>query len=139
MLWLSFSYISWVDPQPLVLSFLPAALLKRGSPAEHLARCQLTGWRSPPENGEQVRVASQPFSEGIEVLNRGIATRAFKQTFNLAGYITGTTLEHGLVIVDLKREVPEALEPQQKSISPSTSRSASPSLRTTNLRRLVRL
>ena len=64
--------------------------------------------------------------EGVEVLHRGIATRAFKQTFNLADHmkVTGATLEHGLLIVDLKREVPEALKPRRIDIASQHGRVA---------------
>jgi molecular chaperone IbpA len=53
-----------------------------------------------------------------QYLHRGIATRTFRQTFNLADHVkvTGATLEHGLLIVDLKREVPEALKPRRIAI-----------------------
>jgi len=58
--------------------------------------------------------------EGKQYLHRGIATRAFKQTFNLADHVkvTGASLENGLLTVDLKREVPEALKPRRIEIKP---------------------
>ncbi|GJD78973.1 Hsp20 family protein [Methylobacterium gregans] len=51
-------------------------------------------------------------------LHRGIAARAFRQTFNLADHVkvTGAALEHGLLTVELKREVPEALKPRRIAI-----------------------
>jgi molecular chaperone IbpA len=57
--------------------------------------------------------------EGAEVLHRGIATRPFRQTFNLAEHVkvTNATFEHGLLIVELKREVPEALKPRRIEIA----------------------
>ena len=56
--------------------------------------------------------------EGRQYLHRGIATRAFKQTFNLADHVKvqGANLENGLLTVDLKREVPEALKPRRIEI-----------------------
>lgn len=50
-----------------------------------------------------------------EILHRGIATRAFKQSFNLADFVkvTGANLENGLLTVELKREVPEELQPRR--------------------------
>ncbi|MBM6580619.1 Hsp20 family protein [Microvirga sp. BT689] len=56
--------------------------------------------------------------EGRQYLHRGIATRAFKQTFNLADHVkvTGANLENGLLTVELKREVPEALKPRRIEI-----------------------
>ncbi len=60
--------------------------------------------------------------DGSQYLHRGIATRAFKQTFNLADHVkvTGATLEHGLLTVELKREVPEQLRPRRIEIGSST-------------------
>lgn len=57
--------------------------------------------------------------EGKQYLHRGIATRAFKQTFNLADHVKVRTasLENGLLTIDLKREVPEALKPRRIEIS----------------------
>ncbi|MBD8909331.1 Hsp20 family protein, partial [Methylorubrum zatmanii] len=50
-----------------------------------------------------------------QYLHRGIAARAFRQTFNLADHVkvTGAALENGLLTVNLKREVPEALKPRR--------------------------
>jgi molecular chaperone IbpA len=57
--------------------------------------------------------------QGGEVLHRGIATRPFRQSFNLAEHlkVTNATFEHGLLIVQLKREVPEALKPRRIEIA----------------------
>jgi len=58
---------------------------------------------------------------GGEVLYRGIATRPFRQTFNLAQHVrvTAAQLEHGLLTVQLQREVPEALKPRRIEIGVS--------------------
>jgi molecular chaperone IbpA len=60
-----------------------------------------------------------PEPDGVQVLYRGIATRAFKQTFNLADYVkvTGASLENGLLTIKLKHEVPEALKPRRIEIA----------------------
>ena len=57
--------------------------------------------------------------EGRQYLHRGIATRAFKQTFNLADHVKvmGANLENGLLTIELKREVPEALKPRRIEIN----------------------
>src|SRR5215217_2705055 len=57
--------------------------------------------------------------EDKQYLHRGIATRAFKQTFNLADHVKakGASLENGLLTVDLVREVPEALKPRRIEIA----------------------
>ena len=52
-------------------------------------------------------------------LHRGIATRAFERRFALADHVrvTGASLENGMLHIDLKREVPEALKPRRIAIS----------------------
>ena len=53
--------------------------------------------------------------ERPEVLYQGIAARAFERRFQLADhvYVTGASLENGLLHVDLVREVPESAKPRQ--------------------------
>lgn len=53
-----------------------------------------------------------------EVLYQGIAARAFERRFQLADHVqvTGALLEHGLLHVDLVREIPEAQKPRQIEI-----------------------
>ncbi len=52
-------------------------------------------------------------------LHRGIATRAFERRFALADHVrvTGASHEKGMLNIDLKREVPEALKPRRIEIS----------------------
>ncbi|MDQ0467580.1 Hsp20 family protein [Labrys wisconsinensis] len=54
-----------------------------------------------------------------EVLHQGIAARAFERRFQLADgvQVTGAALEHGLLHVELVREVPEAKKPRLIPIS----------------------
>ena len=54
-------------------------------------------------------------------LHRGIATRAFERRFQLADHIrvTGATHAHGMLHVDLVREIPEALKPRRIEIANS--------------------
>ena len=58
-----------------------------------------------------------------EVLHQGIAARAFERRFQLADYVqvTGATLEHGLLHVDLVREIPEAKKPRMVPITTGTA------------------
>ena len=53
--------------------------------------------------------------KGGEVLYQGIAARAFERRFQLADHVEvkGASLENGLLHVDLKREIPEAMKPRQ--------------------------
>ena len=57
--------------------------------------------------------------QGSEVLHRGIATRPFRQSFSLAEHlkVTNATFEHGMLRIELKREVPEALKPRRIEIA----------------------
>lgn len=52
-------------------------------------------------------------------LHRGIATRAFERRFALADHVrvTGATHEHGMLHLDLVREMPEALKPRRIEIA----------------------
>ncbi|QYJ84646.1 Hsp20 family protein [Shewanella mesophila] len=54
-------------------------------------------------------------------LYQGIAERGFERTFQLADYVTviGADLENGLLNIDLKREIPEALKPRKIEIGRS--------------------
>ncbi|NNM74221.1 Hsp20 family protein [Enterovirga aerilata] len=79
------------------------------------------------QQGNTLVVSGQkhPEPEGAEVLHRGIATRAFKQTFKLADHVTVTSavLGNGLLTIELKREVPEALKPRRIEIAAPGSKS----------------
>ena len=50
----------------------------------------------------------------IEYLHRGIAGRTFERHFQLANFIkvVNATLEYGLLKINLKREIPEAMKPR---------------------------
>ena len=50
-----------------------------------------------------------------DVLYQGIAARAFERRFQLADHVevAGASLANGLLHVDLKREIPEAMKPRQ--------------------------
>jgi molecular chaperone IbpA len=71
------------------------------------------------ENVLIVSGQKHPEPEGVEILHRGLATRAFKQSFNVADHVkvAGATLENGLLTVELKREIPEALKPRKIEIT----------------------
>ena len=57
--------------------------------------------------------------EERQVLYRGIAARSFERRFQLADHVevTGARLEHGLLHIDLKREIPEAMKPRKIEIT----------------------
>ncbi len=59
-------------------------------------------------------------------LHRGIATRAFERRFALADHVrvTGANLEHGMLHIELVREIPEAMKPRRIAISSSAPEAA---------------
>jgi molecular chaperone IbpA len=61
-----------------------------------------------------VRGEKQAQPKDKEYLHRGIAARNFERRFRLADHVevTGAALENGLLHVDLKREIPEAMKPR---------------------------
>lgn len=56
--------------------------------------------------------------ENRRFLHRGIAERGFIRRFQLADHVvvTGAALRNGLLRVDLKRELPEAMKPRKIAI-----------------------
>ena len=77
------------------------------------------------ENGLTIRGEKQETKAETqsEVLHQGIAARAFERRFQLADYVqvTGASLEHGLLHVDLVREIPEAKKPRLVPITTSAA------------------
>jgi molecular chaperone IbpA len=69
--------------------------------------------------------ARQP-AEGAEFLHRGIAGRAFERRFSLTDFVkvTGAALANGLLTVELKREVPEAMKPRTIQIANGSGKAA---------------
>src|SRR3546814_4870840 len=64
------------------------------------------------------RAQEGPEAAEREFLHRGIAKRAFERRFQLADTIkvTGASYEHGLLNIDLVREVPEHKKPRKIEI-----------------------
>src|SRR5581483_11375762 len=54
-----------------------------------------------------------------EYLYQGIAARPFRRVFNLADYVQvkQASFQDGLLIIDLVREVPEAMKPRRIAIT----------------------
>jgi molecular chaperone IbpA len=77
------------------------------------------------ENTLFVSGQKHPESEGVDVLHRGIATRTFKQSFDVADHVkvTAASLQNGLLTIDLKREIPEALKPRRIEIGSGAPKS----------------
>jgi molecular chaperone IbpA len=55
----------------------------------------------------------------VDFLYHGTAARTFQRVFDLADYVevTGAYMGDGLLIIDLKRELPEAFKPRQVPIA----------------------
>ena len=60
----------------------------------------------------------QKDTQEVNYLHRGIAARDFEHKFQLADHVrvTNARLEHGLLEIDLAREIPEALKPKKIQI-----------------------
>jgi molecular chaperone IbpA len=69
------------------------------------------------------KVANENSANKAEVLYRGIAARTFERAFQLADFVQvkNASLEHGLLHVDLVREIPEAKKPRSIPISNGAS------------------
>lgn len=71
--------------------------------------------------GEKAREAeaNRGSELGSELLYQGIAARSFERIFRLADFVQvrAARLEHGLLHIDLVRELPEAMKPRNIRIS----------------------
>lgn len=70
------------------------------------------------ENMVRVVGAKKEDEKERQYLHRGIATRAFERSFQLADYVRveGAELKDGLLHIDLVREIPEAMKPRRIEI-----------------------
>jgi len=65
------------------------------------------------------KAAAESANENIsEYLHRGIAERGFERRFQLADHVTvtGAALTNGMLRINLRRELPEAMKPRSISI-----------------------
>ncbi|MCG7506824.1 Hsp20 family protein [Mesorhizobium retamae] len=55
----------------------------------------------------------------LQYLHHGLALRPFARRFELADHVTvtGARLENGLLVVDLKKEIPEEMKPRRIAIN----------------------
>ena len=67
----------------------------------------------------------KPEKAAGEYLYQGIAARPFRRVFNLADYVQvkQASFRDGLLIIDLVREVPEAMKPRRINIAAGNSSS----------------
>ena len=78
---------------------------------------------------DEISIESQPnlmvvsghrgTDRGGQYLHRGLTARSFERRFNLADFVEvkGARLENGLLVVELQREVPEAMRPRRIEIA----------------------
>jgi molecular chaperone IbpA len=71
------------------------------------------------ENALTVNGEKDQDQSGTEFLHQGIAARDFERRFQLADFVevAGAKIENGLLHIDLKREIPEAMKPRTIEIS----------------------
>ncbi len=69
------------------------------------------------QQGNTLLITGQkkPEPQQQELLHQGLASRNFRQTFNLADHlkVASADLENGLLMVDLVREIPEQFKPRR--------------------------
>jgi len=58
-------------------------------------------------------------SQEMQYLHHGLALRPFTRRFELADHVSvaGAKLENGLLVIDLKKEIPEEMKPRRISIN----------------------
>ena len=104
-------------------SFPPYNIEKTGEDAYRITLA-VAGFGTQDLNMEvrdgQLVIVGKGDSEGgdAEYLHRGIARRAFERRFQLADHVEvkGADLKDGLLVVDLVREIPEAMKPRRIEI-----------------------
>lgn len=60
----------------------------------------------------------------VQFLHHGLALRPFSRRFELADYVSVTSakLENGLLVIDLKKEIPEEMKPRRIAINAGAGR-----------------
>jgi len=76
--------------------------------------------------GQLLIVGKHADNPNTQYLHHGIGARAFQRQFSLADYVqvTEARLDNGLLVIELKREVPEALKPRTIAISGGSTKAA---------------
>ena len=111
------------------LAYLPVLVIppyniERTGDESYRSTMAVAGFRreelSVVSEGVTLTVSCEKSQNGSDqYLYRGIAGRSFKRTFQLAEYIKveGAKLENGLLWIDLKWDVPEAMKPRTVPIA----------------------
>ena len=73
--------------------------------------------------GERRSRAEASGEQQRQVLHRGIAGRSFERRFELADHVkvAGADLTDGLLTIELKREIPEAMRPRRIEVGSAGS------------------
>jgi molecular chaperone IbpA len=73
-----------------------------------------------------IEAAAKTENEAVQYLHHGLALRSFARQFELADHVTivGAKLENGLLVVDLKKEIPEEMKPRRIAIDVDTGNRA---------------
>jgi molecular chaperone IbpA len=63
-------------------------------------------------------------NEEVQYLHHGLALRSFVRRFELADHvmIEGAKLQNGLLVIHLKKEIPEEMKPRRIAINAATSK-----------------
>lgn len=109
-------------------SYPPYNIVKTGEDAYQIS-VAVAGFGSDDLDIEvrdgQLVVAGRGASEDEDVnfLHRGIARRAFERRFQLADHVEvkAADLKDGLLVIDLVREIPEAMKPRKIEIQAATT------------------
>ena len=85
---------------------------------------QLISKNSRSESAAQGRKAEK---EGRDFLYRGISARPFKRQFTLADHVEvkSASFENGLLVIELAREIPEAMKPRKIEIGATAPKTVS--------------
>ena len=69
------------------------------------------------------RIADKADNDDVDYLHRGIAERGFERRFQLADhvFVDGAELRNGLLVITLRRELPDALKPRRIAIGSGRS------------------
>jgi len=80
------------------------------------------------ERNVLIVTGSKAEKENAQYLHRGIAGRAFERRFELADHVkvVGAKLEHGLLSIDLKHEIPEEMKPRRIAIGTGNAEQTAP-------------
>jgi molecular chaperone IbpA len=107
-------------------AYPPYNIIKNGSDAYRITFA-VAGFAQPDidvqveNNTLTVKGKSAVEQNNVSYIHHGIAGRSFERRFELANHIRvdSARMENGLLHVDLKREIPEALKPRTIAITSS--------------------